>query len=144
MNDQISAKEVIEAAGGVILRSTATGYQAAIIHRKRYDDWTLPKGKRELGESWQETALREVHEETGCPVILGEFIGSTAYSIDQGPKVVLFWMMHIQRKSDCKFEPNSEVDLVKWVTLDQALTMLNYPAEKDILRKAFKIIEREP
>jgi 8-oxo-dGTP diphosphatase len=133
---------VVEAAGGVIWRKTSSGIKIAIIHRKRYNDWTLPKGKRESGESWQETALREAEEETGCPVSLGAFIGSTSYLVSNRPKVVLFWLMSTKSKRDCRLEPNNEVDCVKWVSPSSALKLLNYKDERAILREATKLLQK--
>jgi 8-oxo-dGTP diphosphatase len=130
-------KKVVEAAGGILWKETPSGRKLAIIHRKRYDDWSLPKGKREPGESWRETALREVQEETGCRPILGEFIGSAAYTINGNtPKVVLFWHMNV--KKDCVFIPNKEVDNLKWVSPKKALKLLHYKDECAIVRKAIK------
>ena len=138
-NKAIQPKKVIEAAGGILWKETSSGFKLAIIHRKQYDDWSLPKGKREPGESWQETALREVREETGCRATLGEFIGSAAYAINgQTPKVVLFW--HMTAKSSCKFIPNSEVDKLKWVSPKNALKFLNYEDERAIVSKAMELI----
>jgi 8-oxo-dGTP diphosphatase len=129
-------KKVVEAAGGVLWKETLRGKKIAIIHRSRYDDWTLPKGKRDRGESWQETALREVWEETGCRANLGGFIGATAYTINgyTTPKVVLFWHMNIQK--NCEFTPNDEVDCVKWISPKKALKKLTHENECKILRKA--------
>ena len=130
-------KKVIEAAGGVLWKETSSGRKLAIIHRERYDDWSLPKGKREPGESWRETALREVQEETGCRPILGDFIGSAAYVINgSAPKVVLFW--HMLLKKDCEFIPNKEVDNLKWVSPKKALKLLHYEDERAIVRKAME------
>lgn len=131
-------KKVIEAAGGVLWKTTSHGFKLAIIHRERYDDWSLPKGKRDAGESWQETALREVWEETGCRASLGDFIGSTSYTINgpTTPKVVLFW--HMTTHKNCKFKPNNEVDCVKWVSPEKALKQLTYKDERAIVQKAIK------
>ena len=63
---------VIEAAGGIVWRNQDRKNHLIIIHRPKYDDWTLPKGKRDPGEHWQETALREVFEETSCVTKLGD------------------------------------------------------------------------
>ena len=127
---------VVEAAGGVLWKETSSGRKLAVIHRQRYDDWSLPKGKREPGERWEETALREVKEETGCKPTLGEFIGSTSYVINHHttPKVVLFWHMHT--KNINRFQPNDEVDRIKWVSPKKALKILSYQDERDIIKKA--------
>ena len=71
---------IIRAAGGVILRDGCV----LLVHRPRYDDWTLPKGKLEEGESWEEGALREVEEETGLACELGEEVGRTRYVDGRG------------------------------------------------------------
>ena len=137
MKNYNNQKKVVEAAGGILWKEKDSVYKLAIIHRKRYDDWSLPKGKREPGESWQDTAIREVMEETGCQATLGTFIGSTSYTINgQTPKVVLFW--HMFAKKDCKFIPNNEVDQLKWVSPKNALKFLNYPDEREIVSKALE------
>ncbi len=137
MNDYPkNQKKVVEAAGGILWKKTSSGrLKLAIIHRKRYDDWTLPKGKREPGESWHETALREVMEETCCQATIGSFIGGATYVINgQTPKIVLFW--HMTANMRCEFIPNSEVDRIKWVSPQKALKMLDYEDERNILIKA--------
>jgi 8-oxo-dGTP diphosphatase len=135
--------EVVEAAGGVLWRETSSGRKLAIIHRKRYDDWSLPKGKRESGERWEETALREVREETGCRPKLGKFIGSASYVINhhKTPKVVLFW--HMYTKNECKFQPNNEVDRLKWVSPQKALKILSYKDERYIIQIATTQFRRD-
>ena len=131
MKNKRTQTGVIEAAGGLLWRKTAIGRQLAIIHRPSHNDWTLPKGKREPGESWQETALREVFEETGCHAELGKFAGSLAYLVDDIPKVVLFWHMHLLNGGP--FTPNAEVDNLLWVSLAQALEVISYPDEITLL-----------
>jgi 8-oxo-dGTP pyrophosphatase MutT (NUDIX family) len=133
---QPKQNKVIEAAGGVLWIKTPSGLRLAIIHRQRYNDWTLPKGKRKQGEEWQETALREVFEETGCQAKLGNFIGSTSYSINHQmtPKVVLFWNMYAV--NGCNFQPNDEVDRIKWVSPKKARKLLDYQDEREIIRNA--------
>src|ERR1700674_1290382 len=90
-----TANSVIQAAGGVLHRETSSGDEVLIVHRKRYGDWTLPKGKLKPGESFTEAALREVEEETGCSVHLDEYLGAIGYSVGELAKVVLFWRMSI-------------------------------------------------
>ena len=123
---------VIEAAGGILWRQTPSGPELAVIHRPYYDDWTLPKGKREPGERWQETALREVEEETGIQARLTSFAGSTAYTVNGVAKVVLFWNMAVEGEDT--FKPNDEVNKMVWLTPSEAIRRLSYPSEQDLLR----------
>ena len=124
--------DVIEAAGGLVWRETRAGRELALIHRQRYNDWTLPKGKREVGESWQATALREVYEETGLKVELARFAGSIGYSVNGVPKVVLFWNMRLIDSAE--FQPNPEVDQMIWLPLEQALQKITYQDEIALLK----------
>lgn len=125
-------EKVIEAAGGIVWRKTPTGRQLALIHRPSHDDWTLPKGKREAGESWQETALREVFEETGLPAKLVGFAGSIGYTVEGVAKVVLFWNMRVRAETD--FRSNAEVDQLIWLSLEEALEKISYADEARLLR----------
>jgi 8-oxo-dGTP diphosphatase len=124
---------VIEAAGGLLWQETPKGLKVAIIHRPKYDDWTLPKGKREVGESWQETALREVYEETGCKAKLGSFAGGIFYLVNAVPKIVLFWHMRIVIKKE--FTPNKEIDKCDWLLPEIAMNKLNYDDERGLLQQ---------
>jgi 8-oxo-dGTP diphosphatase len=133
MPKQSTQEQVIEAAGGLLWRQGASGRQLALIHRQRYNDWSLPKGKREPGESWQETALREVLEETGCQAELLDFIGGTTYTVKGIPKVVLFWSM--RAALDCELQENAEVDALQWVSPEQALKILSYAPERHLVHQ---------
>ncbi len=126
--------DVIEAAGGLLWKVTPAGRKLAVIHRPHYDDWTLPKGKCEPGERWQQTARREVEEETGIAARLTGFAGSTAYTVNGVAKVVLFW--HMEAAGDTAFQANAEVDQLVWLTPAEALGRLSYPAERALLQKA--------
>ena len=135
MSSNINFQEkVIEAAGGLLWQETPKGLRVAIIHRPKYDDWTLPKGKREVGETWQETALREVYEETGCKTKLGSFAGGFIYLVNAVPKIVLFWHMSIVTKKE--FAPNKEIDKCEWLFPEIALTKLNYDNERSLLQQS--------
>jgi len=132
-NNKINNQEIIEAAGGLLWRISTVGEEVAIIHRPKYDDWTLPKGKKEPGESWIDTALREVREETGCLVQLNGFAGGNIYKVDGKPKIVLFWHMDIIK--ELGFSPNEEVDKLVWLSPTKAIQRLTYPAEKSLVAK---------
>jgi 8-oxo-dGTP pyrophosphatase MutT (NUDIX family) len=126
----------IQAAGGLVWRQGPSGKELAIIHRRRYQDWSLPKGKLKNGESWRQAALREVREETGCEVMLGDFAGQLDYFVGDTPKRVLFW--HMQAVTECQFYPNDEVDAVEWLSPARALERLNYAGERAMLMRWLK------
>ena len=130
---------VIEAAGGILWRKIPRGLEIALIHRDRYDDWTLPKGKREPGETWQETALREVFEETGLRAELLSYAGAMGYTVKGHPKVVLYWNM--QAPADQPFIPNEEVDHMVWLPVEDAIVKMSYPDEIALVEKARVRIE---
>lgn len=140
--NQIRQPEVIEAAGGLLTRENQFSLEILLIHRPKYDDWTLPKGKREDGETWQETALREVREETGYKTRLENFAGCTAYLVKDTPKIVLFWRM--SPIGFPNFTPGDEVDQTHWFTLRDALRRISYQNEKEIIRKSLIQQDRDP
>jgi len=126
---------VIQAAGGVLHRETSSGDEVLIVHRKRYGDWTLPKGKLKPGESFTEAALREVKEETGCSVHLEEYLGAIGYQVGDLPKVVLFWRMSV--KEQLPIEDTGEVQEVTWLQIADAMQRLTHDAERAFLSRVF-------
>lgn len=116
---------MVKAAGGLVLRDG----RLLLVHRERYDDWSLPKGKLERGESWEDAALREVWEETGLRCELGAFVGTSHYDVAAGPKEVRWWRM----ESDDEPHASNEVDEVRWATLDEARELLSYDRERVLL-----------
>jgi ADP-ribose pyrophosphatase YjhB (NUDIX family) len=133
MNDKKANVDVIQAAGGLIWRNTAEGKELAIIHRPQKDDWTLPKGKLKPGESWKQAALRDVREETGCEVEITDFAGCVSYIPKIIPKIVLYWDMKLV--GECHFQANKEVDQLRWLKIDEALTLLDYQDERELILK---------
>lgn len=125
---------VIEAAGGLVWREGSHGKEIVIVHRSRYQDWALPKGKLNRGEAWEAAAEREVWEETGCKVRLDSFAGSVSYLVGDRPKVVLFWNMSLL--GDCDFKRSDEVDQILWLSAAAALEKLQYATEISLLRNA--------
>jgi len=125
----------VQAAGGVVLRRLDGGpVEVALIHRPAYDDWTLPKGKLNAGETHEEAAIREVKEETGLDVHLGDPAGRVNYRDRKGrPKVVRYWTMRPAGRTDAEFVPNDEVDRLRWVPLAEAGPALTYAHDREIL-----------
>jgi 8-oxo-dGTP pyrophosphatase MutT (NUDIX family) len=115
-----------------VRRSVGTEPHVLLVHRPRYDDWTLPKGKNEPGERDEDAALREVEEETGFRCTLGEPAGETRYEDSKGrQKVVRYWVMEPTR--DHTFTPNREVDKLRWCTRGEAGTLLTYSHDRRLL-----------
>jgi len=126
---------IVYAAGAVLWRPTDLanpGLEVAVIHRPRYDDWSLPKGKVDPGETAPVAATREVFEETGQGAILGRRLDMVSYPIDQGVKKVYYWAA---RSTGGEFTPGREVDELAWLPIAEAMTRLSYPYDRKILRQ---------
>ena len=122
----------VAAAGGVVLRERADGPEIAVVHRPRYDDWSLPKGKLEPGEVWSAGALREVEEETGLRCELGPELAPARYRDRKGrDKLVRWWLM---RPLEGEFTANDEVDELRWLAPEAALELLDYDHDRDLVR----------
>lgn len=132
--------KLVSAAGAVLWRggedaAGAAVTEVAVIHRPRYDDWSLPKGKVEFGETEPVAAVREVHEETGYTAQLGRRLGSISYDIPQGTKRVWYWAA---RATGGDFTPNDEVDKLIWLPVHAAADQLAYPQDRKVLRRFAK------
>ena len=133
-------RTVVRAAGGVVRRRTERGLEILAVHRPRYDDWTLPKGKAEGDEPDERTALREVEEETGWTCVLGPELPSVSYRDSSGrAKHVRYWLMSPVRARP--FAPNDEVDRVRWMPADEAETSLTYRRDLDVVQAALALDE---
>jgi 8-oxo-dGTP diphosphatase len=123
---------VVRAAGGVVWRPSAAGPQVCVVHRDRYDDWSLPKGKLDAGEHPLAAAVREVREETGVRARPQLRLPPVAYRLPDGvPKTVDFWLM---RAADGPAAaPDDEVDELAWLSIPQAVTVVSYPDDVRML-----------
>jgi 8-oxo-dGTP diphosphatase len=120
----------VHAAGGVVLDGDG---RVVLVHRPKYDDWSLPKGKLAPGESFEEAAMREVEEETGVRCRLVRELPSSRYADAKGrSKVVRYWLMEVEDETG--FVPNDEVDELRRLPLDEALALLTYDRDRDVLR----------
>jgi 8-oxo-dGTP pyrophosphatase MutT (NUDIX family) len=130
------AKEVtaplIQAAGAVLWRKIESGdLEIAIVHRPKYDDWSLPKGKVEAGESHISAGYREIQEETGYESIFGPEIGTVVYKLEGAPKEVRFWSA---RATEMTGHPDPlEVDQVEWLAPKKAKEKLTNKDDRAIV-----------
>jgi len=123
----------VRAAGGVVTRESADGsVEVLVVHRPRYDDWSLPKGKLDPGESFEDAAVREVEEETAVRPRLGQELATIRYTDRHGrPKVVRYWQMTVATTG--AFTPNDEVDEIRWVPVGEAAGLLTYDADRQLV-----------
>jgi 8-oxo-dGTP diphosphatase len=125
------AEPEVLAAGGVIVRDDG---RIAVIHRPRYDDWSLPKGKLEPGESFEDGAVREVLEETGVRGRITGELDPTTYVDRKGrDKLVRWYRMEIDGDPP-DFTPNDEVDELRWLTPDAAYSLLSYDHDRALVQ----------
>ena len=124
---------IVQAAGGLVFRRTSKGkLKVLVAHRPRYDDWSLPKGKADHGETPEETAVREVLEETGQQCRIVTTLGTNRYRIDGGVKEVVWYAMRPLPGSP-GFKPNSEVDEIKWLSRKRATAILDYENDRSLV-----------
>ena len=124
----------IRAAGGLVWRHGSAGeVEIAVVHRPAYDDWSFPKGKVMAGEEDLAAALREVEEETGLRAEPGAELATSRYVDRRGrDKTVRYWAM---RPVSGRFRPNREVDELRWLPASEAIELLTYDHDRDLLRK---------
>jgi len=129
---------IVEAAGGLVTRPSASGEpEVLVVHRPRYDDWSLPKGKLEPGESFEDAAVREVEEETGIRCDLGAELPSHSYVDRKGrEKVVRWWRM--TPLATRPFVANDEVDELRWIRAGDAAALLTYDADRKLLAEVLQ------
>ena len=127
---------VVRAAGCAVWRQTGDGaLETALVHRPKYDDWSLPKGKPETGEHLLQTAVREVGEETGLEVVVGRRSVRTCYEVSGPggaalPKEVDYWTA---RWVGGEFVPNDEADDLRWLPVDDAAGLCTHDHDRAVL-----------
>ncbi|WP_024796663.1 NUDIX hydrolase [Tomitella biformata] len=131
-----SPPTLVLAAGGVLWRAAANlpgTVEYAVIHRPKYDDWSLPKGKLDPGETLPTAAVREILEETGFHAVLGRYLQSVTYPVaDRREKRVDYWAAEAV---DGEFTPNNEVDELRWLPFDKATELLSHDVDRAVLAR---------
>jgi 8-oxo-dGTP pyrophosphatase MutT (NUDIX family)/phosphohistidine phosphatase SixA len=122
--------KTVLAAGGIVWRIRDSALEVLLIHRPRYDDWTLPKGKLLPNESELMGAVREVGEEAGASVAVQQRIGTVKYPVGDTRKRVTYWSM---RFIEGEFLPNDEVDQIAWLRVSPAYRQLTYDVDRSVL-----------
>jgi 8-oxo-dGTP pyrophosphatase MutT (NUDIX family) len=129
--DKDSHKFDVRAAGGLVWRDAKDSVEVVLVHRPRYSDWSFPKGKAESGETEEQTAWREVVEETGLDCVLGDELPHVTYRDNKGrSKIVRYWVMTVRGG---EFEPNDEVDRIEWMSIERAARKLTYGHDAGVL-----------
>jgi 8-oxo-(d)GTP phosphatase len=122
--------EAIVSAGAVLWRPVGHEIEVLLVHRPKYDDWSLPKGKREPGEHVLLTATREVLEETSVRPVLGPRLRTVEYLAHGRPKQVDYWAALCTHEEAAA---SHEIDAVSWLPLPQVLDRLSYPHDVDVI-----------
>ncbi len=129
--------DIVVAAGAVVLRRHDKNTEVLLVHRPKYDDWSLPKGKLDPGESPRAAAIREVMEETGVQVRLGPPLADQGYAVNAGVKVVHWWVGYPRAEHDVSaYQPNAEIGDVRWVRAEKATGRLTYERDRTTLAEA--------
>ncbi len=133
-------KANILAAGAVLWRRApgSSAIEVALVHRPKYDDWSLPKGKIDPGETPVVTAVREVAEETGLHSRLSRYLGHVTYPVTGHRKLkrVDYWAASV---AEGAFVPNSEVDQLRWHRVDRVMDQLSYPMDRTMVRNFLRL-----
>ena len=133
-----TAKPEVVAAGAVVARRGTDGIEVVLIHRERYDDWSFPKGKADPGETPEQTARREIHEETGFRCELKVPLPQVTYRDRKGrAKEVHYWLATVESGA---FVPNEEVDRIEWVAPEVASARLTYARDAVVLDAAVSAV----
>ncbi|MBN2176509.1 MAG: NUDIX hydrolase [Demequinaceae bacterium] len=144
------SRRTIIAAGALVWRVREDSLQVLAVHRPRYDDWSWPKGKTRRGETLPECAIREVFEETGKQVMLGQVLPSVSYTLQNGhAKRVTYWSAEttntahpaLLARPRYRLAPKREIDNTRWFTVEQARKMITMPSDLKVLDTLVKAYE---
>lgn len=131
----------VEAAGGVVWKVDDERILVLLVHRPKYQDWSLPKGKLDPGESHEEAARREVEEETGFRCKLGRELEQISYRDGRGrSKRVRYWAMTVSKG---EFAVNDEVDEIRWLTIGDAVDRLSYDRDVPVLQSFKDLVKKD-
>ncbi len=136
-NFGLGGEGIIRAAGGVVWRAAPPGgawpLEVLVIHRPHRQDWSLPKGKLEPGETDEQAAVREVEEETGFRCTMGVDLGLSHHVDHKGrPKTTHWWEMQVESG---EFAANDEVDEVRWLIPEDAAGLLTWASDHQVLER---------
>ncbi len=134
-----------KSAGGIVVKKIKGKQYIAVIHRLKQNDWTLPKGHVEKGESLETTAIREAKEETNNETTIIDKIDSFTYFVDDDKNNItyertVYWFL-MQSEKDESSSLNYETDEVRWVEIDDDFSFMNYNNDKSIVEKGIKLIK---
>lgn len=124
-------------AGRVIIQRFDEVAYTVIVHRPKHRDWSIPKGKVDPGESLEETAIREIQEETVLEGTLGDYLGTQYFPDDD--KLAHHWIMDVV--TDHGFRPHAEVDALRWVPLEDAPAAVDQHQDRDLIAKAMQYVD---
>jgi 8-oxo-dGTP diphosphatase len=129
---------VIRAAGALLWREIAAGeIEIALVHRPRYDDWSLPKGKIDENETALACAYREVSEETGIKARFTRQLGAVEYEDNGAQKRVKYWVAQALGASD--FVANEEVDQLRWLNPTDSIELATHQSDKEVIERFLEI-----
>lgn len=133
VEDEATGPVEIWAAGGIVVRDGEQAVEVLVVHRPRREDWSLPKGKLDPGESFEQAAVREIREETGFECELGEPVATIRYLDAKGrTKAVVYFPAVV---TSGEFVPNTEVDECRWLDVAAAVELLTYPHDRDLVQR---------
>ena len=132
----MSEEKLLQSAGAVVLAGEGAGRRVAVLHRRGPDEWRLPKGKLEPGETPAQAAARELLEETGLRAEMGEEIGRTEYTYGRATrKIVTFYVVRLPEPVPLVPE-NPPFDEARWMPVPEALAALTWGNERELVEKA--------